>query len=200
MKMKIMNVCGMAILAIGIWACSGQKKGTANVEVATDSVEVAADAISVQADSTGYIVRVGEMAPDFTITLTDGKQVSLSSLRGKVVMLQFTASWCGVCRKEMPFIEKDIWLKHKNNPHFALIGIDLKENREQTIQFGKDLKITYPLTLDPEGKAFYSFAAQGAGVTRNIIIDKQGKIVFMTRLYDPEEFGKMCEVIDRLLD
>lgn len=85
-----MNVCGMAILAIGIWACSGQKKGTANVEVATDSVEVAADAdaISVQADSTGYIVRVGEMAPDFTITLTDGKQVSLSSLRGKVVMLQ----------------------------------------------------------------------------------------------------------------
>jgi len=115
-------------------------------------------------------------------------------------MLQFTASWCGVCRKEMPFIEKDIWLKHKNNPHFALIGIDLKENREQTIQFGKVLKITYPLTLDPEGKAFYSFAAQGAGVTRNIIIDKQGKIVFMTRLYDPEEFGKMCEVIDRLLD
>ena len=96
-----MNVCGMAILAIGIWACSGQKKGTANVEVATDSVEVAADTISVQADSTGYIVRVGEMAPDFTITLTDGKQVSLSSLRGKVVMLQFTASWCGVCRKEI---------------------------------------------------------------------------------------------------
>ena len=62
MKKKIMNVCGMAILAIGIWACSGQKKGTANVEVATDSVEVAADVISVQADSTGYIVRVGEQS------------------------------------------------------------------------------------------------------------------------------------------
>mgnify|MGYP007107123606 FL=1 len=51
-----MNVCSVALLAIGIWACSGQKKGTANVEVATDSVEVAADAISVQTDSTGYIV------------------------------------------------------------------------------------------------------------------------------------------------
>ena len=58
MKMKIMNVCNMALLAIGIWACSGQKKGTANVEVATDSVEVAADTISVRADSTGYIVGV----------------------------------------------------------------------------------------------------------------------------------------------
>ena len=195
-----MNVCGVALLAVSLLACSGQKKGAEATESASDAVKVTAEATSAQADSTGYIVRIGEMAPDFTITLTDGKQVTLSSLRGKVVMLQFTASWCGVCRKEMPFIEKDIWLKHKNNPHFALIGIDLKENREQTIQFGKDLKITYPLTLDPEGKAFYSFAAQGAGVTRNIIIDKQGKIVFMTRLYDPEEFGKMCEVIDRLLD
>ena len=153
-----------------------------------------------QNDDRGYIVKVGDKAPDITITYTDGTRKKLSDFRGKIVMLQFTASWCGVCRKEMPFIEKDIWLKHKNNPHFALIGIDLKENREQTIQFGKDLKITYTLTLDPEGKAFYSFAAQGAGVTRNIIIDKQGKIVFMTRLYDPEEFGKMCEVIDRLLD
>ena len=153
-----------------------------------------------QNDDRGYIVKVGDKAPDITTTYTDGTRKKLSDFRGKIVMLQFTASWCGVCRKEMPFIEKDIWLKHKNNPHFALIGIDLKENREQTIQFGKDLKITYPLTLDPEGKAFYSFAAQGAGVTRNIIIDKQGKIVFMTRLYDPEEFGKMCEVIDRLLD
>ena len=71
-------------------------------------MKVTAEATSAQADSTGYIVRIGEMAADFTITLTDGKQVTLSSLRGKVVMLQFTASWCGVCRKEMPFIEKDI--------------------------------------------------------------------------------------------
>ena len=197
MKKNFFYAGGLSLLLWGMAACSGQGKAD-KAAIVADSVVVKTD--SVAADSTGYIVKVGESAPDFTITLTDGKQMKLSELRGKVVMLQFTASWCGVCRKEMPFIEKDIWLKHKNNPHFALIGIDLKENREQTIQFGKDLKITYPLTLDPEGKAFYSFAAQGAGVTRNIIIDKQGKIVFMTRLYDPEEFGKMCEVIDRLLD
>ena len=67
------------------------------------------------------------MAPDFEMSLTDGTKVKLSSLRGKVVMLQFTASWCGVCRKEMPFIESDIWQKHKDNKQFALYGIDRDE-------------------------------------------------------------------------
>ena len=47
----------------------------------------------------GYIVKVGDMAPDFEVELTDGSTVKLSDLKGKVVMLQFTASWCGVCRK-----------------------------------------------------------------------------------------------------
>lgn len=148
-------------------------------------------AISAQEDNRGYIVKVGDQAPDIDIIYTDGTQKKLSDFRGKTVMLQFTASWCGVCRKEMPFIEKDIQQKYKDNPNFALIGIDLKESKEKTIQFAKDLKITYPLTLDPEGKSFYSFAEQGAGVTRNIIIDKNGKIVYLTRLYTPEEFHDM---------
>ena len=194
-----MNVCGMAILAISIWACSGQKKGTANVEVATDSVEVAADAISVQADSTGYIVRVGEMAPDFTITLTDGKQVSLSSLRGKVVMLQFTASWCGVCRKEMPFIEKDIWLKYKNNADFALIGIDRDEPLDKVLAFAKSTGVTYPLGLDPGADIFAKYALRESGITRNVLVDKEGRIVKLTRLYNEEEFASLVQKINEML-
>ena len=152
-----------------------------------------------QDDVRGYFVQVGDKAPNITIQYIDGTQKKLSDFKGKTVMIQFTASWCGVCRKEMPFIENDIWQKYKNNPKFVLIGIDLMETPEKTQQFAKDINITYPLTLDPEGKAFYSYAAQGAGVTRNVIIDKKGKIVFMTRLYDPEEFKKMCEAIDQLL-
>ena len=155
--------------------------------------------LKAQSDDRGYLVKTGDMAPDIEIRYTDGTIKKLSDFRGKVVMLQFTASWCRVCRKEMPFIEKDIWQKHKNNPHFALIGIDLKENREKTIKFAQDLKITYPLTLDPEGKSFYSFAEKNAGVTRNIIIDKNGKIVYLTRLYEPEEFQQMVQVIDQFL-
>lgn len=150
-------------------------------------------------DDRGYIVKVGDKAPDIAILYTDGTRKKLSDFRGKVVMLQFTASWCGVCRKEMPFIERDIWQKHKDHPQFALLGIDLKEDAATTAKFARDTKVTYPLTLDPEGESFYSFAAQGAGVTRNIVIDRTGTIIFMTRLYDPEEFQTLCEVIEKEL-
>ncbi len=82
---------------------------------------------SAQVDNYQYKVKVGDLAPDFTMQLTSGEQVKLSSLRGKVVMLQFTASWCGVCIKEMPHIENEIWQKQKENPNFALYGIDRDE-------------------------------------------------------------------------
>jgi len=150
-------------------------------------------------DDRGYIVKVGDMTPDFSIKLTDGKTVKLSSLRGKVVMLQFTASWCSVCRKEMPFIESDIWQKHKNNPVFALIAIDRDEPQETVLQFVESTKITYPIGLDPGANIFALYAQREAGITRNVIIDPTGKIVMLTRLYNEEEFGKMTALLNTML-
>lgn len=155
--------------------------------------------VNAKADDVGYIVRVGEMAPDFTITLTDGKSVKLSSLRGKVVMLQFTASWCGVCRKEMPHIEKEIWQVHKDNKEFALIGIDRDEPLDKVVSFGKSVGVTYPLGLDPGGDIFALYALRKAGITRNVLIDRDGKIVMLTRLFNEEEFNSLVKTINKML-
>ena len=163
------------------------------------AVLFSAYAFSQAADDRGYLVKTGDTAPDFSMKLTDGKTVKLSSLRGKVVMLQFTASWCGVCRKEMPFIERDIWQKHKANPNFALLAIDRDEPLETVIQFAKTTGITYPIGLDPKADIFALYADRKAGITRNVIIDKNGKIVMLTRLYDEKEFAGMVNVIDNLL-
>ncbi len=89
-----------------------------------------------------YKVKVGDIAPDFEMSLPSGQKVKLSSLRGKVVMLQFTASWCGVCRKEMPHIETEIWQKHKSNANFALYGIDREEPAETVLKFAKATGVT----------------------------------------------------------
>ena len=142
----------------------------------------------------GYIVKVGDMAPDFTIRETGGKSYKLSELRGKIVMLQFTASWCSVCRTEMPFIEKEIWLQNKSSS-LAVIGIDRDEPLEKVLRFKKDLGITYPLALDPGADIFGLYAEKEAGITRNVIINRTGEIIFLTRLFDREEFNRMKEMI-----
>ena len=157
-------------------------------------------AISAQEVDRQYLVKVGEQAPDFEMKCPDGKTIHLSDLKGKIVMLQFTASWCGVCRKEMPHIESDIWQKHKNNTDFALFGIDRDEPADKVIQFGKQTGVTYPIGLDPKADIFAKYAEREAGVTRNVIIDRNGKIVMLTRLYDEKEFAEMVTLIDKLLE
>jgi peroxiredoxin len=142
----------------------------------------------------GYLVKVGDTAPDFIIKETGGKMYKLSDLKGKVVMLQFTASWCSVCRTEMPFIEKEIW-QEKKDAGLIVIGIDRDEPLEKVIGFKKDIRITYPLALDPGAGIFGLFTQKEAGVTRNVIIDRNGKIIFLTRLYKQDEFNQMKKVI-----
>ena len=145
----------------------------------------------------GYIVKAGDQAPDFVMELTDGKEVKLSDLKGKVVMLQFTASWCGVCRREMPFIEKEIWQELKNRDDFALLAIDRDEPRETVIAYTQKVGISYPIGLDPGADIFALYAHREAGITRNVIINREGEIIFLTRLFEREEFDHMKEVIFR---
>ena len=144
-------------------------------------------------------VKVGEIAPAFTIHYADGKSAKLSDLKGKVVMLQFTASWCSVCLREMPFIESEIWQKLKDNPDFVLVAIDFKESPDKIPHFRKAAKVTYPMALDTTGAIFELYAEKDAGVTRNYIINKTGHIAFLTRLFDREEFDAMKRKIWELL-
>ena len=142
----------------------------------------------------GYRVNVGEQPPVLDFELLDGTKITNENLNGKVVVLQFTASWCSVCIKEMPHLESQVWQKFKDED-FILIGIDLKEEREKVDRFIKRMKVTYPFTIDNDGSLFDSFTLPNAGVTRNIVIDKKGEIVFLSRLYDEKEFQEMIAVI-----
>ena len=196
-KKIFVPVIMFAAIIAGCGPDSG-RTGTGGGIVSSESA--VAQTKAVEADSVGYIVKLGDVAPDFTCTLTDGKEVRLSDLRGKVVMLQFTASWCGVCRKEMPFIEKDIWQKHKDNANFALIGIDRDEPVETVLKFAQTTGVTYPLALDPGADIFAKYAVRDAGITRNVLIDKDGKIVMLTRLYKEDEFASLVQKIDGMLE
>ena len=145
----------------------------------------------------GYVVEVGDMAPDFEMEFVDGSQSKLSDYQGQIVILQFTASWCTVCRLEMPHLEKDVWQTYKSKG-VMLIGVDRDEPLETVIAFQKKIGTTYPLALDPGANIFGLFANKEAGVTRNVVIDKTGKIVFLTRLFEEQEYQEMLSIIKKL--
>ncbi len=146
-----------------------------------------------------FTAKIGDEIPEFTLTLSNGKKVSSNEWRGKVVMLQFTASWCGICRKEIPFIQRDIWAKFKRNTGFLLFGVDRDEPLEKVKNYQKEMNIDYPLAVDQNAEVFSLFADKKAGVTRNILINREGKIVYMTRLFKENEFREMVEMIGLLL-
>lgn len=156
-------------------------------------------AVSQDKPDPKHRVKIGDVAPDFTLKYIDGKTEKLSDLRGSVVMLQFTASWCSICIKEMPHIEEEIWKVHNSKSNFKLFGIDLKEDKATIEKFIKKTKVTYPILLDEDGSIFELYAEKDAGVTRNVIIDKNGVVRFLTRLFVKDEFDEMKSVINKLL-
>ena len=180
------------LLIAVLFACNSQKQ----VSDLSSKSDIELEAM---ADQRGYIVQVGDKVPNIEFELIDGSKTSIKKLKGKVIMLQFTASWCSVCRKEMPHIENEIWLPNKDKD-FVVIGVDRDEPIEKVEKFIRQMKTTYPVALDPGADIFGQFALKKSGVTRNVIIDKKGRIVFLTRLFDLKEFEAMKNKIEELLN
>ncbi len=145
----------------------------------------------------GYKVKIGDKIPSLSLSMMNGDLWTNEDFENKVVVLQFTGSWCGVCRREMPHLEKRVWQRFKEKD-FLLIGIDIKDNKEKADAFIKSTGVTYPIAYDYNAEVFSQFTLEGAGVTRNIVINKKGEIVFMTRLFVEEEFEEMISKISSL--
>jgi peroxiredoxin len=191
MKLFVNPLAAISLSLFTVLASTTISNAQAPTVATASTTNTAAD------EDRGYLVKVGDQAPDdFELILQDGTKTSLQALRGKTVVLQFTASWCSVCRKEMPHLEQ-MWQTYKDK-NVVLIGVDRDEPLETVKKFHKDMKITYPLALDPGADIFGRFAHKKSGVTRNVVIDATGKIVYLTRLYDEKEFADMVKVIDAL--
>ncbi len=98
----------------------------------------------------------------------------------------------------MPHIENEIWQPLKDK-EFVLVGIDRDEPLDIVLDYTKKVGITYPMALDPGGEIFALYAKKGSGITRNVIVDQNGKIVCLTRLFNEKEFNSMKELIFKLV-
>ena len=150
-------------------------------------------------ENRGYRVKVGDPVPPLTLQMINGETWTNNDLKGKTVVIQFTGSWCSVCKKEMPELESRVWKKYKEKD-FLLIGIDIRDTRDRMMPFIEKTGVTYPIAWDPKAEIFDLFTLKGAGVTRNIVINKKGEIVFLTRLFEEKEFQAMIDKIDELVN
>ena len=128
---------------------------------------------------------VGDIAPDFELPTLDGAQLRLSSLRGKVVLLNFWATWCGPCRKEMPHLQR--LREEYPEDRFALIGV-VDEKPDEVREFLAEREITYPSLFDKEHDVFRTYGVTGIPMT--VVIGTDGKIEALHEGYASERAFK----------
>jgi thiol-disulfide isomerase/thioredoxin len=112
------------------------------------------------------------LAPGFSVKSVSGDEISLEGLKGKVVLLDFWATWCGPCRQEMPAV-KGIWKKYKDN-QFVIIGISQDRDRGALDRYLKEEGITWPQILDGQGRISRTYGVRG--IPHTVLIDQEGAV------------------------
>ncbi len=116
---------------------------------------------------------IGSEALDFTLLTKDGKEVKLSSFRGKYVLIDFWASWCQPCRRENPNSVKVY--KQYNSNGFEILGVSLDKDRDAWIKAIKDDGLTWTQVIDPDGNVANKYNV--SSIPSTFLLDKDGKII-----------------------
>lgn len=142
------------------------------------------------------LIHKGDKAPDFTAEMVDGSQVTLSKLKGKVVVVNFWATWCPPCREELTHVEKELIERFKGKP-FVFLPISRGEKKATVEAFRKKMHYTFPMGLDPQQTIYKKYASNY--IPRNFVVGKDGKVIYTSVGFTPEEFKEMIEVINKAL-
>ena len=150
-------------------------------------------ALPDEKNSTGRSVstEIGRAAPDFLLETADGGQLRLSDLRGRPLLVNFWASWCTPCRKEMPEIVR-AYAAHKDSG-LEIVAVDLQENAGQVRAFAAEFGMTFPVVIDRTGSVGDAWRIGGPvqGIPSSYFIDADG--VVRARVFGPMTEQEIAE-------
>jgi len=142
-------------------------------------------------------LKIGDKVPEFEFKDLNGKSININDFKGKYILINFFATWCEPCVKEMPLIENEIWKTYKSNNDFIILSFGRGHSNEEIKRFIKKKRFTFPIFSDQQKGIFDLFAL--SFIPRNYIIDKEGFIIYSEGGFRLEEFEKMKEKISTLL-
>ena len=117
----------------------------------------------------------GQSAPTFTLKSLNGRNLSLREYRGRVVMINFWATWCGPCRQEMPALNA-LYEKYRN-AGFMLFGVNVDAESGNAARMADKLKVSYPILFDTDKKASALYRVNTMPMT--VLVDRDGKIRYV---------------------
>jgi peroxiredoxin len=139
---------------------------------------------------------VGKPAPAFKVMTLKGESVDTASLKGKVTVVNFWATWCAPCKMELPRLEKEVWQAFRSS-RFALVAIARQQTEADIRGDALAQKLTMPLAADPDASIYHRFA--DGGIPRTYVLGGDGKILYQSVGYDPAEFVRMTRVVRNAL-
>jgi peroxiredoxin len=142
-------------------------------------------------------VKAGEKAPDFTCKTISGEEFALGEQRGRVVLVNFFATWCGPCLEELPHLEKEILQKYADRKDFRLIVIGREHNTGELEKFAKEKKLSLPMAPDPKREIYGKYAEQF--IPRNFVVGKDGTVKLASGGYTESSFQEIVLTIEKEL-
>ena len=143
------------------------------------------------------LVKVGDAVPAFVISHDDGTQIVSSSYKGKVVLINFFATWCPPCQKELAEVKNTLWPKYKDNKNFVLLTIGREHDDAELKTYNKKKGFEFPLYPDKDRSIYSAFAE--SLIPRSYLIDKQGKIIFAGSGFNEDDFKALMGKIETAL-
>ena len=142
-------------------------------------------------------VSAREPAPLFSgIALNTGQQISLGDYRGKIVLVDFWASWCPPCLRSLPAYDQ--MRQAIGTGEFEIIAINVDENTEDGLEFLKDHPVSYPVLADPEGKIGIPYGIRT--LPRSFLLDRDGQIIATYKSFKTGDEIELKQAIEELLD
>lgn len=138
------------------------------------------------------LVVVGAVAPDFSVTTIDGDACTLSEYRGRYVVVNFFATWCGPCLAELPQLQK-LSYEFGNSDRTAMIVIGREDTEEAVLKFREEQGLTLPMAADADRSVYSLYATEG--VPRTYLIDPEGRVALMAVGFDEEKIDEIGEMV-----